>query len=78
VAASLASPPPPSLGQVTLGALSSSTGSVVGDAALGGAIGYVAGGERVTMAVLGASLTAIGGTLGILGTLAYIVITRKS
>lgn len=60
---------------LALGALSQSTGSVVIDAAIGGAAGYLLapGTKKSTYALGGAIATGLGGALGLVGTIGYII-----
>jgi hypothetical protein len=60
-----------------LGALSQSTGSIVVDAAIGGVAGYVLAAPKYKSraALGGAVVTGLGGFLGLLGTVGYIVAT---
>lgn len=63
---------------LALGALSQSTGSIVIDAAIGGVTGYVLAPERAktTYALGGALATGLGGLLGLVGTVGYILATK--
>jgi predicted cation transporter len=61
-----------------LGALSQSTGSVVVDGIIGGTTGYLMAPNdaRARYAVGGAVATGLGGALGLLGTIAFILATQ--
>lgn len=60
---------------LALGILSQSTGSVLVDAAIGGAVGYFFAPQasRNRFAVGGAIATGLGGVLGLVGTVGFIV-----
>jgi hypothetical protein len=62
-----------------LGAVSQSSGSIIVDAAIGGATGYLLAPTkaRARYAVGGAAATGLGGLLGLLGTVAFIYATKS-
>lgn len=62
---------------LALGALSQSTGSIVIDAAIGGTAGYLLAprAKKNTYALGGAIATGLGGFLGLVGTIGFIVAT---
>jgi len=63
----------PTVGAITLGALSSSTGSVLVDMGVGAAVGYLIApsDEKAGYALGGGAAAGLAGALGLLGLLGY-------
>lgn len=70
----------PTLGGLTLGALSASSGSILVDAGIGAGIGWLiapSGREKTAYAVGGGVATGLAGVLGLGGLLVYRYLIRK-